>query len=78
MSDAINIVFYIFNKFIDLLFNKIEIVSGVYLGWVILVVIIFSIVFNTLLNIPTGLFNKAIRDKETADFRRELRAKWRD
>ena len=52
MSDAINIVFYIFNKFINLLFNEIQILDGVYLGWIILVVIIFGIIFNSLLNIP--------------------------
>lgn len=52
MSDAINIVFYIFNKYINLLFNEIQILDGVYLGWVILVVIIFGIIFNSLLNIP--------------------------
>lgn len=52
MSDAINIVFYIFNKFIDLLFNQIQIIEGVYLGWIIVVVIIFGIIFNSLLNIP--------------------------
>lgn len=52
MSQAINVVFYIFNKFINLLFNEIQIVDGVYLGWVIIVVIIFGIIFNSLLNIP--------------------------
>lgn len=58
MSDAINLVFYIFNKFIDLLFNKIQIIDGVYLGWIIIVVIIFGIIFNSLLNIPKlGIMN---------------------
>lgn len=52
MSDAINIVFYIFNLIIDLFFNRFRIAPGVYLGWVILVVIIFGIIFNSLLNIP--------------------------
>lgn len=62
MSEAINIVFYIFNKFINLLFNEIQILEGVYLGWVILVVIIFGIIFNSLLNIPKlGIMNP---DKE--------------
>lgn len=58
MNDAINIVFYIFNKFINLLFNEIQIVQGVYLGWIIIVVVIFGIIFNSLLNIPRfGIMN---------------------
>lgn len=58
MSQAINVVFYIFNKFINLLFNEIQIIEGVYLGWVILVVILFGIIFNSLLNIPKfGIMN---------------------
>lgn len=58
MSQAINVVFYIFNKFINLLFNEIQIVEGVYLGWVIIAVIIFGIIFNSLLNIPKlGIMN---------------------
>ena len=62
MSDAINIVFYIFNKIINLLFNEIQILNGVYLGWIIIVVIIFGIIFNSLLNIPKlGIMNP---DKE--------------
>lgn len=58
MSQAINVVFYIFNKFINLLFNEIQILEGVYLGWVIIVVILFGIIFNSLLNIPKlGIMN---------------------
>ncbi len=58
MSDAINIVFYIFNKFINLLFNEIQIIQGVYLGWVLLVILLFGIIFNSLLNIPRfGIMN---------------------
>ena len=64
MSDAINIVFYIFNKFINLLFNEIQILDGVYLGWVILVVIIFGIIFNSLLNIPKlGIMRRDKKDE---------------
>lgn len=62
MSQAINVVFYIFNKFINLLFNEIQTIDGVYLGWVIIVVIIFGIIFNSLLNIPK--FGIMRRDKD--------------
>lgn len=64
MSEAINIVFYIFNKLINLLFNEIQILEGVYLGWVILVVILFGIIFNSLLNIPKlGIMNTDKKEK---------------
>ena len=64
MLDAINLVFYIFNKFINLLFNEIQILDGVYLGWVIIVVIIFGIIFNSLLNIPKlGIMNTGKESK---------------
>lgn len=67
MNDAINLVFYIFNKFINLLFNEIQILEGVYLGWVILVVIIFGIIFNSLLNVPKlGIMNSG-RERDTKD-----------
>lgn len=68
MSDAINLVFYIFNKFINLLFNEIQILEGVYLGWVILVVILFGIIFNSLLNIPKfGIMNLSNERKSKND-----------
>lgn len=68
MSDAINLVFYIFNKFIDLLFNKIQIIDGVYLGWIIIVVFIFGIIFNSLLNIPKlGIMNTGKERKSKSD-----------
>lgn len=67
MSDAINLVFYIFNKFSNLLFNEIQILEGVYLGWVIIVVIIFGIIFNSLLNIPKlGIIN-SVKERNSKD-----------
>lgn len=67
MSEAINIVFYIFNKFINLLFNEIQILEGVYLGWVIIVVIIFGIIFNSLLNIPKLGIMDTSKERKTKD-----------
>ena len=64
MENAINVVLYIFNKIIDLLFNKIQILPDVYLGWVIISVILFSIIFNSILNIPTGLISSALRKRK--------------
>lgn len=52
MNNAIQIIFYIFNKVLDLLFNQLQIVEGVYLGWVLITIIILSILIKSILNIP--------------------------
>ncbi len=55
MSTAIEVVFYIFQKFVDLLFSKIQIVQNVYLGWVIIACIVIVIMANSILNMPKGM-----------------------
>lgn len=64
MNDGINIVFYIFNKFIDFLFNQAYIAEGVSLGWIIVVVSIFTILFSAILNIPVGVIRAHERTKK--------------
>lgn len=78
MEQAINVVFYIFNKSIDLLFNQVELVDGVYLGWVILTCIIFGIIFSSILNTPYGLIRGAEQRKATSEYRSEIRRYWRE
>lgn len=51
MSDGIVLVRYIFNSFIDLLFNKMVIVDGVTVGWVLVALMIMSILTSALLNV---------------------------
>lgn len=51
---ASQLIWYIFQKFYDLLFT-VEIESGVKIGWVIVVVMLFMIMIRSILNIPSGL-----------------------
>lgn len=63
MNEAINIVYYIFNKFIDFLFNQAYILDGVSLGWIIVICSIFTILFTGILNRPVGLIKANDRSK---------------
>lgn len=59
MENAINLFNYIFQKFINMIFNDFEIQSGVTIGWVIITIILFGILINNILNIPNNVrFNK--------------------
>lgn len=64
MSDAILFVFDIFYRLIDLLFNQIKIVDGVYLGWVILAISLFIMIIRSVLNVPNGVSFKHQSDKK--------------
>lgn len=48
------VIIYTFNKFIDLIFNRIQIEEGVSLGYVILFCAIFVILVKVLLNLPNS------------------------
>lgn len=59
MENAINLFNYIFQKFINMIFNDFEIQSGVTIGWVIITIILFGMLINNILNIPNNVrFNK--------------------
>ncbi len=60
MDEALNYIFYIFNKIVDFLFNQ-EFISGVSVGWVFIVLCAFAIISNSLLNVPSGLIFKNLR-----------------
>lgn len=66
MSDAVNIVLYIFNKFIDFLFNQAYILQGVSIGWILVICSIFTILITAILNRPVGLIktNERIKGSE--------------
>lgn len=61
MSQAINVIFYIFNKVLDLLFNQVEIIEGVYLGWVLITIIVFGILISSILNVPNGITKVVVK-----------------
>lgn len=55
MSEALAYLYYIFDKFINLIFNQLEISSNVTIGWIGISIIIFAMMIKTILNIPRGL-----------------------
>lgn len=51
MQDGLNIIYYIFNKFITLIFDNFEIVPNVTIGWIIVSIIIISIMITNILSV---------------------------
>lgn len=59
MTNAINLFWYIFQKFNDLIFNQFQIQQNVTVGWIIIAAMIFGILITNILNIPNNIrFNK--------------------
>lgn len=53
MVDAINLLFQIYLKFVDFIFDKAEILNGVTLGWIVLSVLIFGVLIRSLMAVPS-------------------------
>ncbi|WP_456317592.1 hypothetical protein [Solobacterium moorei] len=53
MVDAINLLFQIYLKFVDFIFDKAEILNGVTLGWIALSVLIFGVLIRSLMAVPS-------------------------
>lgn len=51
MNDALSLINYVFTKFLDLLFNRLEISSNVTIGWVLVVIVIFGIMITNILSV---------------------------
>lgn len=51
MTDAINIIRYIFNKFISMLFDNFTIITNVSIGWIMVSIVIISIMINNILSV---------------------------
>lgn len=54
MSEALNYLYYIFDSMLDWLFEDAELFTNVTVGWVIVVIILFSMVIRSILNLPRG------------------------
>ena len=53
MVDAINLLFQIYLKFVDFIFDKAEILNSVTLGWIALSVLIFGVLIRSLMAVPS-------------------------
>lgn len=59
MAQAINLFWYMFNKFLVLVFDDFEILPNVTIGWIIISAISLGVVIASILNVPTNIrFNK--------------------
>lgn len=63
MTDAINLIRYIFSKFINLLFDNFTIVTNVSIGWIMVSIVIISIMINNILSVA--------RSSQTHHFERD-------
>lgn len=54
MNQAIQVFWYIFQKFNNLIFDDFEISSNVTVGWIIISAIIMLMITKTLLNLPSS------------------------
>lgn len=71
MTDAILLVYTILTSFISFLFSDMEIVSGVTVGWVAIACLIFSVLFGSVLNRPSGAIRSNDRRLNTKDRERD-------
>ena len=52
MNDALKYIYYIYDKFVDLVFNKLEFFTNVTVGWVLVGCLLFGILIKSLLSLP--------------------------
>lgn len=52
MSQALQYLYDIYSNFLDMIFNSFEITTNVTVGWIVIVVIVFSLMITNILNIP--------------------------
>lgn len=60
MNQALTYLYYIYDKFVNLIFNQLEIATNVSIGWILVAVIIFGMLIRNILNLPRhmGSFDK--------------------
>lgn len=55
MAEALTYLYQIYSSFLDLMFNSFEIAQNVTVGWIIVVIIVFGLMINTILNLPRSM-----------------------
>lgn len=55
MAQALTYLYDIYSGFINMVFNDFELFENVTLGWIVIVVFVFGIMINSILNIPKGV-----------------------
>lgn len=52
MSTALDYIYYIYDKFINLIFNTLELFPNVTIGWIAITIFVFNILFKNVLALP--------------------------
>lgn len=55
MSEALEYLYYIYDKFVYFVFNTMAIDTGITYGWIVISIFIFSILIRSVLNLPRGI-----------------------
>lgn len=64
LGDATNIVIYMWNKYINLMFNDLSFDGGVTVGWIIVGVFLISMLLGTILSRPISGITDWRREKD--------------
>lgn len=57
MQDALNYIYYIFDRGVSFVFNDMLIFTNISVGWIMISVIVFSILISSILNLPHHMGN---------------------
>lgn len=55
MTQALEYLYYIYQKFITLVFTQLNIFNGVNIGWIIITISLFGLLIRSVLNLPKGI-----------------------
>lgn len=55
MSEALQYIYYIFDKLLNWIFNDAEFFPNVTVGWVIITILLFGMVIRSILNLPRNI-----------------------
>lgn len=64
MNIALEIIYEIYSKFIDFVFNGMEIAENVSVGWIAITCFVFSILFRNILALPSKAGSVSIRSNK--------------
>ena len=64
LGDATNIVIYMWNKYLNLMFNDLSFDGGVTVGWIIIGVFLISMLLGTILSRPISGITDWRKDKD--------------
>lgn len=73
MSEALEILYSIYSAFIEWIFNRATIFEGVTIGWIAMVVFVFSVLINSIINIARSGTSHDVNAQYKAERRKEAR-----